>query len=200
MRDLKSEIAASGISSLFSHLNINEDELILFFISPLTTPEEVMLSSVLSAHEGTIVDTEEVVTPQVKTYPFSSKVLPDGKKLYAREHGMVPTTAVAGQSTSIQYMIPYAAAKITGAKIINCAIGDTAVFRVLDTDTGSVTTVPKYILNTFGIDVHMPAGEYSKQYSYDADLFYGLYVEVVYTNNGTEDREIYINLDLHEVK
>lgn len=131
--------------------------------------------------------------------PFADKKVLN-KRLFAREAGIPGSTILANSTSNIDYTIPYTSVKITGAQILNCGLGDTVNFKVLDTATGAVTTIPYYCLNQFGINVNMPEGEYVKRYPYDADLFGGLIIRIEYTNNSNSDRTVYVNLDLHELK
>lgn len=131
---------------------------------------------------------------------FASKVLPDGRKIFARERGIEPETVAPGAIGSLVLEIPYAAAKITDATIIGCRLGDTVNLKILDTPGGLITTIPLYPINQFGYDVNMPDGLFFKKYDYDADLFAGLHVAVEYKNNGDDPVTIYVNLGLHEVK
>src|SRR5574343_472658 len=52
-----------------------------------------------------------------QSHPFSSKVLPNGKKLYKRETGI--QTAVVQGSNTITYTVTYPWVKITGMERIN---------------------------------------------------------------------------------
>jgi len=145
--------------------------------------------------------TQEVkIIEQVQSSPFASKILENGKKLYAREHGVPKITIAAGSTQALVFEVPYAACKITGASIVGCQKGDTCNFKILDTDAGLLTTIPLYPVNQFGYDVNMPDGVYNREYNYDADLFLGLHVSIEYTNNGDEAIDISANLELHEVK
>lgn len=143
---------------------------------------------------------EVKVTEQIQSSPFASKVLENGKKLFAREHGIPETTIAAGTTVALLFEVPYTSCKITGAHIVGCKKGDTCNFKILDTDAGTLTGVPLYPVNQFGFDVNMPNDSYEKRYNYDADLFQGLHIDVEYTNNGTEEVKVSVNLDLHEVR
>jgi len=134
------------------------------------------------------------------TTAFSNKILPDGKKLYARETGIPEATINSGNTGSLVFEIPYELVKITDVEIIGCQKGDTVDFKILDTDVGLLTTIPLYPVNQFGFNVNMPNSRYFKKYDYDADLFLGLHVCVEYTNNGPDPVTISVNLGLHEVK
>lgn len=148
--------------------------------------------------KGNIVG-EVIVTTQPEQYPFASKILPDGKKIYRRVRGV--SANLTSATTTIDYVIPYVSCKITGLQVINGKIGDTANFKVMDTAAGTVTGIPNYLLNQFGFDVNMIPVEANYPSKYDSDLFTGLVLRLEYTSV-VEDpvRTIYINFDLHEVK
>lgn len=131
---------------------------------------------------------------------FSNKHSMDGKSLYARERGVAGVTIASGATTNIIHTISFPTVKINGAQIHGCRLGDTVNFKVIDSTTGTYTTVPNYLLNQFGFNVNMPSGSFEKQYPYDADLYQGMQVVTEYTNNGSESVTVYVNLDIHEVK
>lgn len=135
-----------------------------------------------------------------KPTPFASKILEDGKKLFAREQGIAGVSIGAGATVAITFTMPYIQAKIAGAQILGCELGDTVNFKILDTSAGLITGYPFYPLNQFGFSVNMPDGEYKKAYNYDADLYAGMVVSIEYTNNGASAKTLYANIDLHEVK
>lgn len=140
------------------------------------------------------------LSSQVQNSPFSAKILSDGKRLYVREHGLPKTEIAAGTTVAMVFEIPYPFAKINGAMLVGCKEHDVVNFKVLDTSSGLLTTIPMYPINQFGFDVNMPNGIYKKTYPYDADLFQGLHICVEYTNNGSESVYVSVNLDIHEVK
>jgi len=197
------EINQSTIVPALDNLTVVADVLTLYFKATLSTAEKTTLDGVISAHAGITLDpgpTEVKVVDQSVNYPFAAKILPNGKKLYVREQGIPKITIAAGATGSLIFQIPYSEVKINGAMVIWCKAHDTANFKILDTDTGTLTTIPLYPVNQFGYNVNMDDGKYYKSYPYDADLFLGLHVSIEYTNNGVNPIDISVNLDLHEVK
>lgn len=148
------------------------------------------------------IDVLKGVTPkkvESTNQPFAAKVLPNGKKIYRRVHGISATLDSA--TTTIDYIVPYTECKILGLEILNGKIGDTANFKVLDTAAGTLTGVPNYLLNQFGFDVNIRPESANYPSKYDADLFVGLVLRVVYASVVEDpERTIYINFDLHEIK
>lgn len=137
---------------------------------------------------------------EAATQPFGSKVLTDGSKLFRRVRGI--SASIQNASTNIDFVIPYTKCKITGLQILNATMGSKVTFQILDTAAGTVSGVPYAVLNTFGQDVYVEPGVASYPSKYDADLFVGLTLRVVYDSADeilNPVRTIYINYDLHEV-
>jgi hypothetical protein len=131
--------------------------------------------------------------------PFAEKVLPNGKKVYTRIHGI--KKALAGTQDALEFVIPYNSCKITGIEIINGKLGDAASLRVFDTPTGTISGIENQELNQFGFEMNIAPDFYKYKSDYDADLIKDLKVEVEYTTEADpEGRVVYINLFLHEVK
>jgi hypothetical protein len=132
----------------------------------------------------------------IQTGAFSSKVLPNGKKLYVRNHG-VQQTVTAGSNT-INFTIPYAWAKMTEAEIINGEALDYIDFKVYDTAQGTYSGVPNYMLNQFGFSVNVSPNFYQRVSNYDADCYQGMIFRLIY--NSVSAKTVGINLILNEVK
>jgi len=137
---------------------------------------------------------------------FASKAV-EGGKLFKRVHG-VNNIIAAGTTGYVEFIVPYAACKFSGAEIIGADIKDTVDFFVLDNDTNTYSAAPvetfgpNFILNQFGFNVEMyPAGlVYKNESNYDADLFQTMQLLCAYKNNGAADKYIAVNFELHEVK
>lgn len=132
----------------------------------------------------------------INEIPFASKVLKDGKKLFARTHGA--EYALTTGNNNLTFVVPYAQVKINEIEISGCELGDSIDFFVLDTTTGTYSTVPNLPLNQFGFDVKCPDGFYRRKSNYDADLFANMQLYIVY--NSKSAKNVYINYVLHEVK
>lgn len=135
----------------------------------------------------------------VRTLPFADKILPNGKKIYTRIHGIEAN--VQGAPYNIDFIIPYASCKITGIEIIGGKLGDKANFKVLDSETGIYTTIPHYLLNQFGFLMNVTPNSYVYKSDYDADLFQNMVLRIEY--DASEEplpRPVYINFILHEIK
>lgn len=128
--------------------------------------------------------------------PFASKTLPNGKKLYKREHGI--QQALTTGSNNIVFTVPYPWVKIIGMEIIGGTILDKCDLNILDSTSGTYSGVANYKLNQFGFNVNVSADCYEEQNAYDADLYYGMQIQIVYTS--VSDKTIAINFNLSEVK
>lgn len=117
-------------------------------------------------------------------------------KLYTRATGKVHPVVVG--ANNLLFSIPFANMKFNGLEIINAKAGETVNLKVLDTITGTVTTVPNYVLNQFGFDLNLPEGFFRWLSSYDADLFQGLQILLEYT--AIEERDLRVNYVIHELK
>jgi hypothetical protein len=129
-------------------------------------------------------------------HPFSSKELEEGKKLYSRTHGK-EFDLVLG-SNNLAFTVPYAEVKINEIEIMGAELGDSVSFLVLDSEVGTYSTIPNYPLNQFGFDVKCSAGSYRRKSNYDADLYQGMQLYMVY--NSKSAKKVYINYVLHELK
>lgn len=133
------------------------------------------------------------------TEAFASKAVATGK-LYRRKHGFKSASIPAGESGVVILVVPYAMVKINEVEFVNAKEGDTVDFKVLDTTTGALTGVPNFMLNQFGFGAELPNGFYKDRSDYDADLGYGMQVEITYHNNSTDAHIIRGNITYHEVK
>jgi len=214
---LQIEIGASAIVTAVSYLTSSADVLDIYMKDALSVGDEAILDAVVLAHEGVELEPSNQKVDVDQSPPFASKkILVNGvtKSLFKRVHG-VSETIVAGATTSIDFVVPYLAAKFTGANIFGSDLGDTLDFKVMDNATndysGAPTSplpdyYPNYQLNQFGFDVEMPngaipnGGVYENTSNYDADLYPGMIIRCEYTNNGATDKKIAMNVWLHEVK
>lgn len=153
---------------------------------------------------------KEVVHPTAQLLnPFASKkIIINGeeKSLFKRVHG-VGLDIAAGSTGNIDFTVPYAFCKFTGANVFGSDIGDTLNFKVLDDATNTISGLDvgtygaNFMLNQFGFNVEMPpGGVYENNSNYDADLYLGMILRCEYTNNGSATKHIGMNPWLHEVK
>lgn len=144
---------------------------------------------------GQMTDSKLKVSYSTQLEPFSSNELSDGRKLFRRKRGAnhgKPIICEAGEVTSIRYVVEFDFCKIDEVEIVNCGFPDTVSFNVLHNEYG--------LLNEFGKDIFLSDGYYNDSSNYDAELVKDLIIEVLYSNNGTEKKEVGINFVIHEVK
>lgn len=139
-------------------------------------------------------DSNGNIINEVHTRAFREKVI-DGKKLFRRKHGLELDLSLQNY---VEFNIPYACCKINEVEIINPLSDDKINFKVLDTPTGTISTVPNLMLNQFGFDVNLPDGQmYRDISSYDADLIGDMKIRIEYTSTRTD--KVYFNIVLHEL-
>lgn len=129
--------------------------------------------------------------------PFASKYVDNGR-LFLRKHGY-DFLANPNTTTVFEIIVPYNICKLDSVEILNCNVNDCVDFKVLDDDIGSLTTIPKQIINQYGYAVRMPEGFYKDQSKYEADLTGGMYLQITYNNKQTSAKTICVNIDFHEV-
>ena len=132
----------------------------------------------------------------VQPSPFASKSLTCGKKIFKRYHG--GQYAVNAGSNTILYTISYDQVKITGLDIMYAEPLDTVDLLILDSTTGTYSTIPNYVLNQFGFGVNISKDFFRYENNYDADLYINMQIKVVY--NSQSAKTIGINFNLSEVK
>lgn len=140
-------------------------------------------------------DRDTTGKPIQRIEAFAAKSV-DGLKLYKRVHGVKHSCNIG--NNDIYFTIPYDVCKITGAEFINAEAGDTADLWILDTATGTITTIPNYPLNQFGFLVNLAKDHYEHKSEYDASLQLGLQIWVKY--NSISIKEVGINFILNELK
>lgn len=122
---------------------------------------------------------------------FSSK-----ENHFFRGHGRT-FTAAANSMTVMEYALMHTKAKFNGAEILGTALGDKVNFKILDTATGTYSTVPNFLLNQFGFDWNMNEGSHKEIIPYTSTLFMGMRIIIEYTNSGAS-KTIGVNYYLHE--
>jgi hypothetical protein len=130
-----------------------------------------------------------------ETSPFGAKEI-DGKKLYKRVHGVSETLTTG--SNDVIFTVPYAWVKINGLEIIGGEIGDAVSLYILDSTTGTYTTIPNYQLNQFGYAVNVGKDYYKHKSEFDADLYINMQIKVTYDSISAKD--VGINFILNELK
>lgn len=140
--------------------------------------------------------------------PFASKELPDGKRLFRRVHGFQVTLNANGD-TELEITVPYLHCKITEARVFWAPEGLTCDMKIYDNEACSMQValgvpeayrVPNLMLDKFGFDVNIAKDYHVDISPYDADLFQGMKIVVVFKNPTDATPKLGVNLVLHEVK
>lgn len=130
---------------------------------------------------------------------FGSKTLLVGtvtKKLYARNTG-IQKVLTQGENT-LSFVIAYPWIKFVGVEVVNCEALDIVNLKILDNAQGSYSGVPNLVLNQFSYAHNLPKDYYIRMSQYDADLYAGMTVEVLYTS--VSAKTVGINFIMNEVK
>ena len=125
-------------------------------------------------------------------------MLPNGSKLFRREHGLKGAPFTAGSESKAVLHVPYTACKITSIELVNAKEEYELNFKL-----GMMIDAENYvIINQFGFDVNTPNGLFVKDSNYDADLVAGLVVEITAKHEDNAPEVGYrprFNVELHEV-
>lgn len=133
-------------------------------------------------------------------YPLSSNIDTTGKKLFARMTGIPAVSVPANSSHDFDYILTYDEVKINSTEVIGCNAHDTVDFMIYDTDTGTYTTVPNFLLNQYGFGVNLKQDFHSFHSEYPGTLNVGMKVRVRYHNNSNSATTVSVNLRIHELK
>jgi hypothetical protein len=194
---LKSFSVDRGISIQFFEIN---NKLYLFSIDgPMSLSTQIVVEDPPNA-DYTDFDTNFRPNGNkplpVQQQPFAAKTLPSGKKIFKRVNGI--QSALSSGANTVIFTIPYAWAKISGLEIIGGEVLDTVSLSVLDSTTGTYSTIPDYVLNQFGFTVNVAKDFYEQKSEFDADLYQNMQIKIVYTS--VSAKTVGINLILVEVK
>lgn len=133
---------------------------------------------------------------EVSSVPaFASKTIGD-KRLFKRVVGMSVDVTVG--VTDILWTCSFPWVKFMAIEIANCSAMDSISLYVLDTVTGTYSTVPNCILNQFGFGAVLSEGSYKHSSEFDADLYSGLQIKIVYTS--VSIKTVGVNFVMNEVK
>ena len=134
----------------------------------------------------------------VRTHPYASKSNAT-HKFFKRIHGAYNSSIANTATGNIEFVVPYNQAKIAKIELFNCSFGDTCNVKFLDTPTGTISTVPNYMLNQFGFNTELPDGTYKSKSEYDADVIKDMKIVIEYTNNSGSAKRVGMNIHLDEM-
>ncbi len=190
-------LVSANLGSIYDGLIVENDFLYVVTTEPMSSTQEDDIRTII--YNLNDVKQQISVVQQPAPSAFASKTINVGdvvKKLYKREHG-IQSTLTSGANT-VMFTIPYGWVKIIGLELIGGEVLDTVDFFVLDSTSGTYSGVPNYTLNQFGFNVNVTPGEYEEMCNYDADLYYGMQIKIIY--NSVSNKTVGINFNLNEVK
>lgn len=187
----------SYLKDIFDGIVVDADKIIVNTFGDITADQELYIRNWYYS----LNDIPQTVTfaSEINNSPFATKTITTTqgvKKLYARIHGIQKDITLG--SNTIDFVIPYSWAKITGLIICNCEALDTVDLAVYDTATGTYSSVPNYQLNQFAFSVNLPKDDFSWTSPYDADLYQGMIIRITY--NSLSAKRIGVNYILNEVR
>lgn len=162
---------------------------------------QVTLQNIITAHVAVPlpeVSANPVIVQQSPPYGAKTVTLSDGstRKLFARNTGQQYSCAIG--ENNLDYTATYPWVKVLGVEVVGCENGDHADFLVYDTPTGTYSGYPNVLLNQFAYDVNMPNGFYERVSRFDADLYAGMKIRIIY--HSVSAKTIGINYIMDEVK
>lgn len=199
---LTQEIQQSPIVTALDHMNLFGSALDILFKADLSDTDKSLLDALVAAHAGQPLP-QNTVTPVTVQAPisvastpaFASKVF-GTKSLFKRIVGK-QYSLVVGDNTLL-YAETFPWVKFISLEIINGEVGDYCSLYILDTATGTYSTVPNAPLNQFGYGANIGAGFYVQRSEFDADIYAGLQIKIVYTS--VSAKTVGINYVMNEVK
>jgi hypothetical protein len=196
-------IEATAIVTAIDHLSAVGTSVSISFKDALSVGDKALLDACVASYvyEAPHQPTQKVeVTSQpsiniLSTPAFASKMF-GNKSLYKRVVGK-KFDVVIGENVLL-YTETFPWVKFMALEIVNGDFGDTISLYVLDTATGTYSTIPNYQLNQFGFSANIAPGFYQHKSEFDADVYAGLQIKIVYTSISA--KTVGVNYVMNEVK
>jgi hypothetical protein len=202
--ELNLEIGESSILIALNNITLSGEDINVDFKDDLTPGDITTLDGVIASHSGVeYTSNEEVIT--AITEPFSAKTLPTGENLFKRMHGSDIVDILPGESETMEIEIGYPWAKIEAMEMLGCGESHTCSLHILDSQNNDYSKAPvgvvgeHYKLNQFAYDINLRKDYHRLSSKYDADLYLGMVVQLVVTNNSQEASKVSLNIELNEV-
>lgn len=139
---------------------------------------------------------QSVQSVEVASIPvFAAKTIGD-KKLYKRVVG-IRAPLIPG-ANDVLWTCTFPWVKFAAIEVIGAELGDYVSLFVLDTITGTYSTIPSQVLNQFGFTANLAKDFYEHKSEFDADLYQGLQIKIVYQSLSA--KSVGINLIMNELK
>lgn len=132
---------------------------------------------------------------EVYVYPFATKVLSSGERVYRREKGY-EFDLVIGENTLV-IDVTFSKCMINIVEILNCSMGEKVSLEVIDTDAGTYTGTPGQLLDLFGDEKRMKNEYHVSASEYEATLYQGMKIRLTYHSHN--EKKLYVNIPWHEV-
>jgi hypothetical protein len=197
------ELVSANLVGIYDGIIVEDGFMYVVTTEPMSSEQEDLIKGIIYSlnDQPTQVAVKSQPSVNVGSSPaFTAKTVfaPDGsiKKLFARNTGFQSPVSVGTNTITYTATIPWA--KITGVEVINCEALDTVNFKVMDSTTGSYSTIPNYMLNQFGFTVNLPKDFYQRVSQFDADLYIGMVLRIEYTS--VSAKTVGFNLIMNEVK
>lgn len=129
------------------------------------------------------------------TPAFASKNL-GTKSLFKRVVGKQFEVSIGDNTLIYTQTFPWV--KFMSLEIVNGQMGDYVSLYILDTATGTFSTYPNAPLNQFGFNTNIAADFYQQKSEFDADLYVGLQIKIIY--HSVSNKTVGINYVMNEVK
>ena len=197
---LTANIQASSIATALDHIGTTGSgptmAVAVWFKDVLSSDDQTTLATVMAAYVNT-APPSSVPSVSVSTPPlaFASNVF-GTKNLFMAMTGI--QQALTEGSNTVTFTIPYSQVEISGVSIVGCEALDVVSFSVLDSTTGTYSGHANYLLNQFGYNVNLPAGQYEYECDYTSTLYQNMQIQLTY--NSLSAKTVGINFILNQVK
>jgi hypothetical protein len=206
---LTANIENTSIVTALDHVSTVGDAVSILFKDALSDSDKSTLDSVISSYVYAVpvqatakVAIESQPPISINSTPaFASKSF-GAKNLFKRVVGQQATLS-PGDNT-VLYVEQFPWVKFMALEIINGEVGDYVSLYILDTATGTYTKAqtgtayPNAPLNQFGFNANIAAGFYAHKSEFDADIYQGLQIKIIY--HSVSAKTIGINYVMNEVK
>lgn len=192
---LSKEIQDSSIVTIVDHMTLTGTSLAILFKDVLSQADETTLNGLITAHSGLPLPNPTPIISVASIPAFAAKTF-GTKSLFKRVVGVRSSLAV-GDNT-ILYTETFPWVKFMAIEVMGGETGDYVSLYILDTTTGTFTGVPNYQLNQFGFTANISKDFYSQKSEFDADIYAGLQIKIVY--NSVSAKTVGINFIMNEVK
>jgi hypothetical protein len=196
---LTTQIQASSIVTVLDHIEVTGSITDVWFKDVLSSADQTTLNTVITNYVYIAPPANPPQAVTLSTIPAAPAFATNAfgtKNLYMAMTGIQQALTVG--SNTITFVIPYAEVEINGVSVIGSEALDVVSFSVLDSTTGTYSGHANAVLNQFGYNVNLPAGQYEYECAYTSTLYQNMQIQLVYTSISA--KTIGINFILNQVK